>query len=184
MFITPEAIASTVHMTSKDKLTPILEYVALYRTTHPEELAAVSTDRYILAQYCRPGNGFGDLNSPPVMLLSRDIALTILKSKQNAYIDLENYSVMLHDGTSMQVSKDVSPDRYPNIFRLLNSSEPKPVGTFGLSPQFVNKLNQTIRAVNKYNTNSNKPVMLNFMKQGYAEFNILHGSQYLTLSAR
>ena len=153
MYVTPEALAAVLNSTSKDPALPILGVVALYAdASQTHSMAALAIDRYQVGKFVP--EGFDGALESPTVLLSRETATAIIKSKAQATIDPELHTATLADGAELPLlshqRSSLDPSQYPNIAKLFPDAEKfAPKMDCGISVQNINTVTKNIAAYNR-----------------------------------
>lgn len=154
MYVTPESLAAVLNSTAKDSALPILGAVALYADASLDHaMAALATDRFQVGKFV-PEGFQGALESPTV-LLSRETATAIIKSKARAEIDTDLHTATLADGAVLPLipapqRSYLDPSQYPNVARVFpDAKEFAPEMDYGISVQNINTVTKNIAAYNR-----------------------------------
>ena len=154
MFVTPEALAAVLESTSKNFALPVLELVALYAdASQTHSMAAFATDRYQVGKFVP--EGFDGALESPTVLMSRETATAIIKSKAQATIDHDLHTATLADGAVLPllpVAKQsyTEPSQYPNVARFFpEAKEFAPKMDYGISVHNLDIVTINIAAYNR-----------------------------------
>ena len=153
MFVTPEALAAVLDSTAKSSALPVLEVVALYADTSLDHaMAALATDRYQVGKFVP--EGFDGALESPTVLVSRETATAIIKSKAQATIDPELHTATLADGAVLPLLSHqqsyLDPSQYLKVARVFPDAEKfAPKMDYGISVQNINTIAKNIAAYNR-----------------------------------
>ena len=153
MYVSIEALAATVHATAAEKAyTPVLEHIALYETNSEDgEMAAMTTDRYIISRY-RPTGAYILNPSKPTALMHRDTALAIIKAKEPRVTIPEDGAAMVNlpgAGMKLAFSKHgTATMNYPLVQTFLTDAEengPVETAEFGIYAERMDTISKLIK---------------------------------------
>lgn len=153
MFVTPESLAAVLESTSKDSALPILGVVALYADASLDHaMAALATDRYQIGKFVP--EGFDGALESPTVIISRETATAIIKSKAQATIDPELHTTTLVTGAVLPLipvaQSYMEPSQYPRIAqRFFGTHDSTPTTDYGISVQNINAVTKNIAAYNR-----------------------------------
>ena len=154
MYVTPESLAAVLDSTAKNSALPVLEVVALYADASLDHaMAALATDKYQVSKFV-PEGFQGSLESPTV-LIGRETATAIIKSKARAEIDTDLHTATLAGGAVLPLipapqRSYLDPSQYPNVARVFPDAENfAPKMEYGISVHNLDIITKNIAAYNR-----------------------------------